>query len=192
MGLFSLNGTFLEIFIPFNGVVGAGLAIIKLFIDKFELSMLPFEVAAADVPFVTMTAYVPLVMVTNLITVFYVLLGEGKAYDNSDSRSQKAKFKGLKARVSAAARVLHVVPKLERKPLQMVAAHNNTLEGVGILLSGLFVATSKGLDADLLAELCVLIYLCRIGFIFACEPSLPCLHSCPEDRSGSLADRRAF
>ena len=53
----------------------------------------------------------------------------------------------------------------------MVAAHNNTLEGVGILLSGLFVATSKGLDADLLAELCVLIYLCRIGFIFACEPS---------------------
>ena len=73
----------------------------------------------------------------------------------------------------------------------MVAAHNNTLEGVGILLSGLFVATSKGLDADLLAELCVLIYLCRIRFIFACEPSLPCLPSCPEDRSGSLADRRA-
>ena len=114
MGLFSLNGTFLEIFIPFNGVVVAGLAIIKLFIDKFELSMLPFEVAAADVPFVTMTAYVPLVMVTNLITVFYVLLGEGDKYDNSDSRSQKAKFTGLKARVSAAARVLRVVPKLER------------------------------------------------------------------------------
>ena len=54
----------------------------------------------------------------------------------------------------------------------MVAAHNNTLEGVGILLSGLFVATSKGLDANLLAELCVLIYLCRIIFIFACEPSV--------------------
>ncbi len=53
----------------------------------------------------------------------------------------------------------------------MVAAHNNTLEGVGILLSGLFVATSKGLDANLLAKLCVLIYLCRLIFIFACEPS---------------------
>lgn len=54
----------------------------------------------------------------------------------------------------------------------MVAAHQNTLEGVGILLSGLFVATSKGLDAGLLAKLCVLIYLCRLVFIVACEPSL--------------------
>ena len=66
----------------------------------------------------------------------------------------------------------------------MVAAHNNTLEGVGILLSGLFVATSKGLDANLLAELCVLIYLCRLIFIFACEPSPLCL----ERRCSSLAD----
>ena len=70
----------------------------------------------------------------------------------------------------------------------MVAAHNNTLEGVGILLSGLFVATSKGLDADLLAELCVLIYLCRLVFIFACKSSLVLPPAPFSDRPGLLPD----
>lgn len=104
MGLFSLNGSFLQIFLPLNAATAGALIIIKLFIDKFDLSMLPFELSAADAPFVTMTAYVPLVMVTNLATVFYVLLGEGGSYNNSDSRAQKAGFTGLKARVSATAR----------------------------------------------------------------------------------------
>lgn len=104
MGLFSLNGTFLQIFIPVNAAFCAAPVLIKLFIDKFELSMLPFELAAADAPFVTMTAYMPLVMITNLATVFYVLLGEGGAYNNSDSRGQKATFTGLKARVSIPSR----------------------------------------------------------------------------------------
>ena len=104
MGLFSLNGSFLQIFIPLNAATVGALIIIKLFIDKFELSMLPFKLAAADAPYVTMTAYVPLVMVTNLATVFYVLLGEGGSYNNSDSRAQKATFTGLKARVSSTAR----------------------------------------------------------------------------------------
>ena len=46
MGLFSLNGTFLEIFIPFNGVVVAGLKL-----DEPDFSKRPGVTAVTEAMF---------------------------------------------------------------------------------------------------------------------------------------------
>jgi uncharacterized MAPEG superfamily protein len=146
MGLFSLNGTFMEIFIPFNLIVVIAPAIIVGFLKKFELSMLGASSSQIkDAPYMLILAYVPLILVTNLVTVMYMATHTAKGYDNSYSRVAKGKLTGL--------------------PQRMEATHKNTLEGLPILLAGIFVARDKDLNTEVLAKLCALIFGARLLFI---------------------------
>merc|ERR1711970_1129490 len=75
--------------------------------------------AMTRTPFACLAVYLLILAFSNWPAVFVLALSED-GFDNNDPRAQKAELMGL--------------------PARMHAAHNNTVEGLGVYLAGIFSA----------------------------------------------------